>query len=56
MFELTRIYNSLARLEFIQATEYYRNISPDLKQAFKNAFVEALEEIVQFPEAWLKVA
>lgn len=56
MFELTRIYNPLARLEFIQATEYYRNISPDLKQAFKNAFIEALEEIMQFPEAWSKVA
>ena len=56
MFELTRIYNPLARLEFIQATEYCRNISPDLKQAFKNAFVEALEEITQFPEAWSKIA
>lgn len=56
MSELTRIYNPLARFEFIQATEYYRNISPKLKLEFKAAFVEALEAILQFPEAWPTIA
>lgn len=56
MSELTRIYNPLARLEFIQATEYYRNISPKLKLEFKAAFMEALEEVLLFPEAASSIA
>jgi hypothetical protein len=46
-----RIFNPEARLEFIQATEHYRNMSPGLKEAFIGAFDQAMEEVFDFPEA-----
>ena len=41
--------------EFVQASEYYRNISPGLKDKFKTAFDEALGDVLSFPEAWPQV-
>lgn len=44
------LFNPYARLELVEAIEYYRSISPDLARAFKKAFDEAIAEIHQFPE------
>lgn len=47
---LDEIFHAEAELEFIQATDYYRNISPQLARKFVDAFQEAMADIQLFPE------
>lgn len=48
--ELSELYHPKARLELIEAAEYYRAISPQLSRTFMQAYDQALAEILEFPE------
>lgn len=52
----SRIFNPAARLEFIEATEYYRGISPRLQRKFIDAFEDAIADVMEFPEAAPQIA
>lgn len=52
---MSHLFSSASWLEFVQVTEYYRNISPRLKDKFRNAFDDALQDINDFPEAWPQI-
>lgn len=45
------VFHPEARLEFIQACEHYRNLSPELGQKFVATFREVPAGIGRFPEA-----
>ncbi|MBB5034494.1 plasmid stabilization system protein ParE [Prosthecobacter vanneervenii] len=49
------IYTSEARLELNEAGAYYRRISKELAQEFKQRLVAALEAIRRNPETWRRL-
>lgn len=53
--ELAEIFHLEAEVEFIQATEYYRNISPELSRKFIDAFYEVIADINLFPEMAVQI-
>lgn len=53
--ELDEIFQAEAELEFIQASEYYRNISPQLGRKFVDAFREVMADIHLFPEMAVQI-
>lgn len=48
--DLSELYHPKARLELIEAVEYYRLISPQLARTFKETYDQTLAEILEFPE------
>ncbi len=49
------IYTDEARLEIIEAGAYYRRISPELAQEFKQRLTAALEAVRRNPETWRRL-
>lgn len=49
------IYTSEANLEITEAGAYYRRISKELADEFKQRLVSALEDIKRNPETWRKL-
>ena len=47
---LGSLFHPAARLELLDAIEYYRNRSPDLASAFYQEVERCLEELLEFPE------
>lgn len=45
------IFHAEARIEYVQASEYYRAISPTLARQFVTAFKDLIGDLVIFPEA-----
>jgi hypothetical protein len=48
--DLSELYHPKARLELVEAVEYYRAISVQLARTFKDTYDWAIEEILEFPE------
>ena len=44
------LFHPAARLELLDAVEYYRNRSPDLASAFYEDVERLVEELLEFPE------
>lgn len=49
------IYIDEARLEITEAGAYYRRISKELAQEFKQRLISALEAIKRNPETWCRL-
>jgi plasmid stabilization system protein ParE len=47
-----RVFHPAARLDYVQASEYYRAIDPKLNYRFLDEFEQAIEEILEFPELY----
>ena len=44
------LFHPAARLELLDAVEYYRNRSPDLASAFYEDALHLIKELLEFPE------
>lgn len=53
--ELDEIFQVEAELEYIQASEFYRNKSPELGRQFIDAFQDVMADIRLFPEMAVQV-